>query len=116
MMLPRVKLVDVMVSRWYHCVSRCVRRARLLGDGEQVGEPTALGERRLQNLTRSLMFPSRGIRSARRIIHKALVHCHLLSNHRGGICWRKGASRPVFHWFTTLTPDDIGRLAPFRLN
>jgi REP element-mobilizing transposase RayT len=33
MTVARSQLVDVAVSRWYHCVSRCVRRARLLGEG-----------------------------------------------------------------------------------
>ncbi|MCA9195535.1 MAG: hypothetical protein KDB03_27375, partial [Planctomycetales bacterium] len=33
MTLARSQLVDVSVSRWYHCISRCVRRARLLGEG-----------------------------------------------------------------------------------
>jgi hypothetical protein len=34
MTLARAHLVDVSVTRWYHCVTRCVRRAFLLNDGE----------------------------------------------------------------------------------
>ena len=34
MAIARSKLVDVSVARWYHCVSRCVRKAFLLGEGE----------------------------------------------------------------------------------
>src|ERR1700722_2683530 len=34
MAIARSKLVDVSVARWYHCVSRCVRKAFLLGEGD----------------------------------------------------------------------------------
>jgi Transposase IS200 like len=33
MTIARSRQIDVSVSRWYHCVTRCVRRAFLLGDG-----------------------------------------------------------------------------------
>ena len=29
------QLVDTSVTRWYHCITRCVRRAFLLGEGDQ---------------------------------------------------------------------------------
>ena len=32
MTMARAHLVDVSVTRWYHCVTRCVRRALLLGE------------------------------------------------------------------------------------
>ena len=33
MTMPRRELVDVAVTRYYHCISRCVRRAYLCGEG-----------------------------------------------------------------------------------
>ena len=33
MTIARRQLIDVSVARWYHCISRCVRGASLLGDG-----------------------------------------------------------------------------------
>jgi hypothetical protein len=33
MTMARAHLVDPAVTRWYHCVTRCVRRAFLLGEG-----------------------------------------------------------------------------------
>ena len=33
MATPRSQLVDESVTPWYHCISRCVRRARLCGEG-----------------------------------------------------------------------------------
>jgi len=34
MAIARARLIDLSVARWYHCVTRCVRRASLLGEGE----------------------------------------------------------------------------------
>ena len=33
MAIARAHLIDPAVTRWYHCVTRCVRRAFLLGEG-----------------------------------------------------------------------------------
>ena len=33
MAIARAQLVDTSLTRWYHCVTRCVREAFLLGEG-----------------------------------------------------------------------------------
>ncbi len=48
MAIARSKLVDVSVARWYHCVSRCVRKAFLLGEGD--GNRKKWLENRLEEL------------------------------------------------------------------
>ena len=34
MAIARAQLVDLSLTRWYHCVTSCVRRAFLLGEGD----------------------------------------------------------------------------------
>jgi REP element-mobilizing transposase RayT len=48
MTIARAHLVDASVTRWYHCVTRCVRRAFPLGEGET--DRKGWIERRLQEL------------------------------------------------------------------
>ena len=48
MTIARAHLIDPAVSRWYHCITRCVRHARLLGD-DSLDRKTWI-ERRLQEL------------------------------------------------------------------
>jgi REP element-mobilizing transposase RayT len=50
MTMPRRQLVDVSVTRYYHCISRCVRRAFLCGEG--VTHRKAWIEARLEVLTK----------------------------------------------------------------
>jgi hypothetical protein len=35
MTMARAQLVDLSLARWYHCLTRCVRRAFLLGEGDE---------------------------------------------------------------------------------
>jgi putative transposase len=37
MTMARSQIVDVSVTRWYHCMTRCVRRAFLLSEDEGEG-------------------------------------------------------------------------------
>ena len=48
MTIARAHLVDPSVSRWYHCITRCVRRAFLLGEG--ASDRKVWIERRLHEL------------------------------------------------------------------
>ena len=50
MTMARSHLVDVSVTRWYHCVTRCVRRAFLLGEGGRNVNRKEWIEHRLQEL------------------------------------------------------------------
>ena len=49
MTMARAHLVDVSLARWYHCVTRSVRRAFLLGEGDQNRKKWL--ENRLEELT-----------------------------------------------------------------
>ena len=48
MATARRRLVDISVTRWYHCISRCVRQALLLGDRN--GDRKDWIERRVREL------------------------------------------------------------------
>ncbi|MDX2036991.1 MAG: hypothetical protein SFX72_10090, partial [Isosphaeraceae bacterium] len=48
MTLARSRLVDTSVTRWYHCITRCVRHALLLGEGASSRKDWI--ERRLREL------------------------------------------------------------------
>src|SRR5271165_5389820 len=48
MTIARAHLVDPSVTRWYHCVTRCVRRAFLLG--EEMHDRKGWIEHRLEEL------------------------------------------------------------------
>jgi REP element-mobilizing transposase RayT len=51
MTIGRAQLVDPAVTRWYHCVTRCVRRAFLLGEGQN--DRKAWIDKRLKELAQT---------------------------------------------------------------
>jgi REP element-mobilizing transposase RayT len=51
MTMARAHLVNVAVTRWYHCITRCVRRAFLLGEHEGNLDRKQWIEHRLQELS-----------------------------------------------------------------
>jgi hypothetical protein len=55
MTIARAQLVDVSLARWYHCITRCVRRAFLLGEGDDNRKEWL--ENRLQELAGGLGPP-----------------------------------------------------------
>jgi REP element-mobilizing transposase RayT len=80
MTMPGRQLVDVAVTRYYHCISRCVRRAFLCGEG--VTHRKAWIEARLEVLAK----------------HFAVSVCGfaILDNHLNVLCRLdpKGRKRP----------------------
>ena len=49
MTFARSQLVDPQITRWYHCITRCVRRAFLLSEGLENRKLWI--ERRLEHLS-----------------------------------------------------------------
>jgi hypothetical protein len=49
--IARAHLIDPSVTRWYHCITRCVRRAFLLGEGEGSEDRKTWIDRRLRELS-----------------------------------------------------------------
>ncbi len=59
MTIARAHLVDPSATRWYHCVTRCVRRAFLLGEG--MHNPKSWIEHRLEELATLLANHGRDV-------------------------------------------------------
>src|SRR5271157_4154076 len=59
MTIARAHLIDPSVTRWYHCVTRCVRRAFLLGEG--MHDRKSWIEHRLEELAENLLGGRRGV-------------------------------------------------------
>ncbi len=54
MTMARARLVDPSVTRWYHCLTRCVRRAFLLGQNLMETELEELDGKNFMDRHRSL--------------------------------------------------------------
>ena len=74
MTISRSRLVDATVSRCYHCISRCVRRAHLMGDEVAPGRKDWV-ENRLKVLDQIFAVSVDGFR----LIDN---HLHLLAAYR----------------------------------
>ena len=70
MAIARAKLVDLTVTRWYHCVSRCVRKAFLLGEGEHSRQEWL--ENRLEELAEIFAVAVGGFAVMHNLLHVLL--------------------------------------------
>ena len=113
MTLARSKLVDVAVSRWYHCISRCVRRAFLFSEGENSNSGDRKGwiERRLKELAGIFAVSVGGFSVMDNHLHLLLRLDSLKAEE-----WK--AEEVVNRWFKLFPPRGTDRkpLPPEKLN
>ena len=104
MTIARSRLVDVAVSRWYHCISRCVRRARLLGEGvdSSSGDRKVWIERRLRELAEIFAVSVAGFS----IMDN---HLHLLVRLDAAVGDGWSAEEVVRRWFLLYPPRGADR-------
>jgi len=104
MTIARSRLVDVAVSRWYHCISRCVRRAFLLGEGADSasGDRKLWIERRLKELDAIFAVSVGGF---------AILdnHLHLLVRLDPAVADTWPAEEVVRRWFVLYPPRGSDR-------
>ncbi len=112
MTIARSKLVDVAVSRWYHCLSRCVRRAFLFSEGEDSNSGDRKGwiERRLKELAEIFAVSVGGFSVMDN-------HLHLLLRLDSHIAEQWKAEEVVNRWFKLFPPRGTDRkpLPPDKL-
>jgi REP element-mobilizing transposase RayT len=96
MTMPRRQLVDVAVTRYYHCISRCVRRAFLCGDG--VTHRKAWIEARLELLTKKFAVSVCGF---------AILdnHLHILCRLDPGVANGWSDEEVVRRWIAVYRPS-----------
>ncbi len=99
MTVARSRIVDVSLSRWYHCISRCVRRAFLLGEGADsgTGDRKEWIENRLKELD-SIFAVSTGGFS---VLDN---HLHLLLRLDPAVAAAWSSEEVVLRWFKLFPP------------
>jgi hypothetical protein len=104
MTIARSKLIDVSVSRWYHCISRCVRRAFLLAEGEDssTGERKLWIERRLIELDAIFAVSVGGFSVMDN-------HLHLLLRIDGDVAKQWTDREVLDRWFRLFPPRGTDR-------
>jgi REP element-mobilizing transposase RayT len=104
MTMPRRQLVDITVTRYYHCISRCVRRAFLCGEG--VTHRKAWIEARLEVLAKHFAVSVCGF---------AILdnHLHVLCRLDPGIADGWSDEEVVRRWIAVYRPSclDVGNPA-----
>ncbi len=113
MTIARSKLVDVSISRWYHCISRCVRRAFLFGEGSEsaTGDRKVWIERRLRELDTIFAVSVGGFSVMDN-------HLHLLLRLDPNVAKSWSAREVVERWFKLFPPRGTDRrpLPPPKLD
>jgi len=102
MTIARAHLIDPAVTRWYHCITRCVRRALLLGDGPLDRKNWI--EQRLQELAEIFAVAVGGF---------AVLdnHLHLLVRLDPDVASGWSAEEVVRRWGRLFPPRDRSRRA-----
>jgi hypothetical protein len=112
MTIARSKLVDIAVSRWYHCISRCVRKALLFAEGLESNSADRKGwiERRLKELAEIFAVSVGGFSVMDN-------HLHLLLRLDSHIAEQWKAEEVVDRWFRLFPPRGTDRkpLPPAKL-
>jgi REP element-mobilizing transposase RayT len=98
MTMPRRLLVDVEVTRYYHCISRCVRRAFLCGEGRE--HRKAWIEARLEVLAKNFAVSVCGF---------AIMdnHLHVLCRLDPGVADGWSDEEVVRRWITVYSPPNL---------
>jgi hypothetical protein len=100
MTIARAHLVDPAVTRWYHCVTRCVRRAFLLGEGP---DDRKLGiENRLEQLAQIFGLSATGFAVPDN-------HLHVLVRLDPDVAHRWSDGDVVRRWGTLFPPRNAAR-------